>query len=263
MKSLADTLGGVLPNPDVTLRGTAAAFAIPGGRAALAIAVGVDQQVLGDAGARIQERLDVLATAFSPDGRVRGSVQNTARVALRAGLPDHADYEVLSRIDLDPGRYQIRVAAHSAMTGKTGSTYLDVEVPDFVRDPLQLSGVVVTVEPAPPSAPTDAAEAFLPVVPTSRRTFRQTDVALGFVRVYQAAAGTAAPVTLAVSVTDGTDRVVQRTTETLAVERFATRQADCRFNLPLSTLAPGEYLLTVEAAQAGRTIRRHVRFTIR
>ena len=263
MKSLADTLGGVLPNPDVTLRGTAAAFAIPGGRAALAIAVGVDQQVLGDAGARIQERLDVLATAFSPDGRVRGSVQNTARVALRAGLPDHADYEVLSRLDLEPGRYQIRLAAHSAMTGKTGSTYLDVEVPEFVRDPMQLSGVVLTVEPAPPAAPTDAAEAFLPVVPTSRRTFRSTDAALGFVRVYQAADRPPTPVTLSVSVTDGTDRVVQTSTEALGPERFTTRQADCRFNLPLSTLAPGEYLLTVEAAQGARTVRRHVRFVVK
>jgi VWFA-related protein len=263
LPTLAQTLSGVLPNPDVTLRGTAAAFGIPGGRAGLALAVGIEQSVVGDAGARVQDRLDVLAAAYSPDGKPRGSSQQTARIVLRAGLPDVAQYEVLSRIDLAPGLYQIRLAAHSAMTGKTGSVYFDVAVPDFERAPFELSGVVLSATPSQPAGPTDAAEAFLPVVPTSQRSFAQSDFAVGFVRIYQGVGRTPMPIMLSVKITDGTDKVVVRSSEVLPPERFATRQADVRFSVPLDTLAAGEYLITVEGQLGAKTIRRDIRFHVR
>ena len=261
--ALVDTLAGILPSPDVTLRGTAAAFRIPGDRVGLALATGVEQRAVGDAGARVLEQLDVLATAFSSDGRARGSARQTARVALRAGLPDAAAYEVLSRIDLEPGKYQIRLAAHSTMTGKTGSVYFDVDVPNFNRDPLQLSGMVLSVTPVVAAAPTDAAEAFLPVVPTSRRSFSAGDAVLGFLRIYLGAGRAPSPVDLAVTITDGTDRVVTRQTQAIAAETFVARQADCRFTIPVDTLARGEYLLTVEATQGSRAVKRHVRFSVK
>ena len=43
---------------------------------------------------------------------------------------------------------------------------------------------------------------------------------------------------------------------------FASGPADWRFVLPLDRLAPGEYLLTIEAALDGRTETRHVRFAV-
>jgi hypothetical protein len=208
--TLTGTLSGILPNPDVRLRATAAAFRIPGGRAGLVLATGVEQRVLGDAGARVLEQLDVLAAAFSPDGQARGTARQTARVALRAGFPDAAAYEILSRIDLAPGRYQIRLAAHSAMTGKTGSVYFDVNVPDFNRDPLQLGDLVISVTPVAAAAPTDAAESLIPVIPTSRRAFDSSEAVVGFTRIYQGTGRAAADVALTISVTDAANKIVTR-----------------------------------------------------
>jgi VWFA-related protein len=261
--TLTGTLSGILPDPDVTLKTTAAAFRIAGGRAGLALATGVEQRVLGDAGSRVLEQLDVLAAAFSPDGQARGTARQTARVGLRAGLPDAAAYEILSRIDLAPGRYQIRLAAHSAMTGKTGSVYFDVNVPDFDRDPLQLGDLVLSVTPVTAAAPTDAAETLIPVIPTSRRTFNPAEAVLGFTRIYLGSGRTPAAVALTISITDPTDKVVTRSTQQVTAETFIARQADCKFTLPVSTLAPGEYLLTVEIAQGSRTVKRNLRFSVK
>jgi hypothetical protein len=260
--ALSGTLAGILPSPDVTLRATAAAFRLAGmEKAGLALATGVEQRATGDAGARVLEQLDVLATAYGPDGRPRGTSRQTARVALRAGLPESAQYEVLSRIDLDPGRYQIRLAAHSTMTGKTGSVYFDVEVPDFTRDPLQLSGMVLSVTPVGVAAPTDAA-AFLPVVPTSRRTFTAADAVLGFLRIYQGRGRAPAPVSLAVTITDTSNRTVTKSTHPIDGATFVARSADVRFTVPIATLAPGEYLLTVEATQESLVVSRNARFSV-
>ena len=40
------------------------------------------------------------------------------------------------------------------------------------------------------------------------------------------------------------------------------RAADCPFQLPLSRLGEGEYLLTVEASADNNTARRELRFTV-
>lgn len=260
---LTSTLADVLPNPGVTLRAAAAPFALPDGRASLAVAIGVSQNVLGDTGAQVNERLDVLSTAFTPDGKSHAWVRQTVKATLRAGLPGPATYDVLSRIDLDPGRYQIRVAAHSNMTGKTGSIYLDVVVPSFTRDALAASGLVLWSTPTPPAAPGDAAAAFLPVVPTSQRTFSADDVVGGFLRVYQGGTRPLAPVTMKVTITDGNDHVVRKSSEVIAVDRFSGRQADYEVDVPVGELLGGEYLLTIEASQAGKSVKRDLRFTVK
>ncbi len=261
--ALVATLAGVLPNPALTLRAASAAFALPGGRASLAVTLGVEQHVLGDVGDRVNEELSVLAAAFSPDGQARAWFRQNLRVTLRAGLNDPAAYEVLSRIDLDPGRYQVRLAAHSAMTGKTGSVYFDVVVPAFGREALQLSGVTLSARPSLAVAPGDGVAALLPVLPTSRRRFSPADIVSGFLRVYQNGAGTPAPVAMALTITDGKDRVVHHTADLIGAERFSGGQADYEWSLPVSNMLSGEYLLTVSAAQNGKAIRRDVRFTVR
>jgi hypothetical protein len=260
---LTATLADVLPNPGVTLRATAAAFALPDGRASLAVAIGVSQNVIGDIGAQVNEQLDVLSTAFSPDGKPHAWVRQNVKATLRAGLPGPAMYDVLSRIDLDPGRYQIRVAAHSTMTGKTGSIYLDVVVPTFTRDALQASGLVLWSTPTPPAAPGDAAAAFLPVVPTSQRAFSADDVVGGFLRVYQGGNRPPAPVTMKVTITDGNDHVVRKSAEVIGVDRFSGHQADYEVDVPVAELSAGEYLLTIDASQAGKSVRRDLRFTVK
>jgi hypothetical protein len=81
--------------------------------------------------------------------------------------------------------------------------------------------------------------------------------------VYQGEGRSLQPATITTKVTDVQDRVVSTNTATLAADAFAgMRGADYLLDLPLDRLEPGEYLLTVEAAQGTLTARRGLRFTV-
>ena len=50
---------------------------------------------------------------------------------------------VLTEMALAPGRYQLR-AAGGPMVGKAGSVTYDLEIPNFTKDALSLSGITLT-----------------------------------------------------------------------------------------------------------------------
>jgi VWFA-related protein len=261
---LTNALAGILPNPDVELHATAAPFAIPGrGEAALAIALGVRQPPPMGVEPEVGETLEVLVSAFTSTGDPRGSLRKTIRLTARTGEP--LAYDVLARLDLPPGRYQLRVAAESALAGRSGSVYVEAVVPNFAREPLSLSGVVLSATGGAPSMPAGAFHPLVPLDPTSRRSFSAADQVRAFVQVYQGSSGRLQPVDLEIRITDARDSVVSRTRESLAPDRFAGdhRGADYGFEVPLSRLQPGRYLLTVEVSRGGRSVKRDIPFDIR
>ena len=212
------------------------------------------------------DTVDVQITAFTPDGFPRGTTSQLAIVTFRPSTTtEPARYEALSHIELKPGRYQLRIAAYSTLSDATGSVYADVEIPDFTKEPLSLSGVLLEVNPAPPSAPRGTLAAIVPVVPTSERGFQKLDRPSAFVRIYQGGGDPLVPVEFTTRLVDERDLVIANRIETLEPTRFdvATRSADARFELPIVTLARGEYLLTFEAAMGKVTKRRDLRFTVR
>ena len=44
-----------------------------------------------------------------------------------------------------PGRYQLRIGARNPVSGKTGTVFYDVLVPDFSKEPLMMSGLLLSV----------------------------------------------------------------------------------------------------------------------
>jgi len=72
------------------------------------------------------------------------------------------------------------------------------------------------------------------------------------------------PVQLQSTVVDAGDRVVATETRTLDVGQFAkNRAADYYVVLPLTTLAPGDYLLKIEAKMGQRVAGRAMRFVVK
>jgi len=49
-----------------------------------------------------------------------------------------------ARMPLAPGRYQLRVGARDPLTGKAGTVFYDVVVPDFSKPPLTVSGLLLS-----------------------------------------------------------------------------------------------------------------------
>ena len=51
---------------------------------------------------------------------------------------------LLNRVELPPGRYQVRFAAHDSGGGNVGTVTYDLDVPDFAKLPFSMSGLVLT-----------------------------------------------------------------------------------------------------------------------
>ena len=262
--SLLRAIGAFAPQGNVAMQVTAAPFAIPGRReAAVAIVarlaqpapVGVDRAV---------ESVQLVVNAYDPGGTVRGSELLDGRVVLRPSAAGEATYEMLSRLTLAPGRYELRLGALCALQQKSGSVFYDLDVPDFSKGPLALSGVVVSQEPSVAIAPIEKLAPLMPVIPTSQREFAAGDQVSAYLQVYQPGRKAVAPVEMNVTLLDAVGATVIDRRETLGPDRFAKdRAADYRIPLPIAGLARGPYLLTVEASQGKASARRQVRMAIR
>jgi VWFA-related protein len=253
-------ISGLLPATDLPMRAAFAPFAIPGKKeAAVTVAIGLRRPAPAEP---TTDRVRVLVHAFDPEGRSRASRTFDVQVVLRATGEGDAKYEALARIDLEPGRYQVRASAESASLARAGSVYAELVVPDFRKDAVSLSGVILTADPALPSAGLESLGSIVPVAPTTQREFAGHTGA-AFVRVYQGGRRALAPVSLTTRIVDLRGDPAFERTETLEPERFdASRATDCRFDLPLVGLAPGAYLLTFEAALGERSATRDVRFVV-
>ena len=279
-------LTGVAPKSDLDMQMAAAPFAKPGRRDGLvAIVLGVRQPAPTRA-TRVVQNVDLRILVHSPDGRQRASERLTVPVTLNVpGAGGTMGYELLSHVELAPGRYYVRVAAETSLHGiqlapgapavgliapgegtanRSGSVYCDLDVPDFLNDALSLSGVALSVTPGVVSGPKDALASIVPVVPTTLREFTREDKVTAFLRAYQGGKNAIVPITLDVRIVNANDVSVFETKETLGPERFAKdRAAGYSLDVPIATLEPGSYLLTIEVKAGGKMARRDVRFNVR
>lgn len=256
-------IADVIPRGDLAMQAMAAPFALPGrSEAAVAIVVGLRHDVPADA---LEQRVELVTGAFDHDGRQRGVQHLSARLRLRRAEQGAANYELLTRIDLKPGRYSLRIGAHNTVIDKSGSVFINVDVPDFSRERLSLSGLLLTASSSPMAAPTDALHGVLPIAPSTLRHFDAQDRVSVFVRVYQGGKESLQTVAMGVRLTDAEGRTVTSSTESIPGERFAPARAfDYSVPMVVSSLAPGAYLLEVEArASISEPGRRQIRFHMR
>jgi hypothetical protein len=270
--TLVRALATVWPAQSIPLVMSAAAVAGPGSsQTVVAVTVGVAEAAPRDgvvpdiAPAR---SLSVLAGAWDRNGQPivthTQEVSATAVPLAQRGHDPSFEYEVVSRLGLRPGLHEIRVAVEDHASGETGSVYTTVDVPDFSKDRLSLSGLVVSATPAPPLAPADAFSDVLPVVPTAQREFTRASRVAAFVRAYQGGNGAMSDVTMTATLLGVSETPIVHETTTLAASRFGNaRSADYMINVPVTDLAPGPYLLTLQATLGDKQVTRHMRFEMK
>jgi VWFA-related protein len=263
---LAGALGELLPRPDLPMAITAAPFVLP----AAARSKGPDTAVLttlrvrrAAPESRLTDAVEVLAKVFTVEGKEVASVRQHAALKLRPADSD-AQVDILTAIPLKPGHYNLRLSAHSDDVDKTGSVFTDVVVPEFAKDRLSMSGVLMSASPSPAAAPAEAFARIVPVVPTSDRAFGATDRASAFMRVYQRA-GRPAPIDVIIHIVDWKSGDAAASTVRLDASRFThDAGADVAYDLPLKTLPPGSYVLAIRAVLDAKTsVERNVRFAVR
>ena len=171
---------------------------------------------------------------------------------------------LVSALALEAGSYEIRLATE--LPGAAGSVHTFVDIPDFRRAPLSMSGVLLHVAPEEPVASRDEIDNALPFVPTARRSFASTDIVSAFVQVSQGTTRKDALqlASLVLRIKDVHDKALRNQTGALSTAEFARhRTANVRLTLPLRELPPGQYLLTLEATSGDRTAERSLRFDLR
>lgn len=256
---------GLTPPPGVALRATAAAVDwhpagaagdMARGTADVVIALGV---AWPPARTPVTDTLRIVRNVYDPDGRAGEPTPRELTVSIPAGSAVRR--EIVDRLSLPPGRYQVRFNVSSAQLARSGTVRADVDVPAFDRSALTLSGVVLGTGPDE----TDGGEEdLLPFVPTSERDFPGGETVQAFVRVFQAATG-ASDVELSAEIVDAGDRSRWSGRQSFPAAAFAGgRGAAGRFAVPLEGLESGPYLLSIGARRAdGRTARRDVVFRVR
>jgi hypothetical protein len=162
----------------------------------------------------------------------------------------------LARLDdLKAGRYQIRGAASNG-PAKQGSVWYELDVPDFGKDPLTMSDVMLASVVAmlrPTLRPDKRLMDALPGPPTTLREFPEGGSVALYADVYDNQLARAHEVEAAITVTNGRGEGVFRKVESRTSRQLADAAGvfGVQVGIPLVNMNPGTYTLTVEARQKG------------
>src|SRR5262249_18112103 len=193
------------------------------------------------------------ATAAERGGRVAAGDQSTITLnvkpetlkAMRAG-----GFRTHSRLELAPGRYQIRVAALVGETGLVGSVHEDVDVPDLSAPPLAMSGLVMTSVDAgftPTARVDDRMRDVLPAPPTTSRAFRHDGAIALFAEVYEHGSLPKHDVTMATRMHDNGGRVVFERDDVRTASELKRSRGGYSLQISLRQFPPGDYVLQLPA----------------
>jgi VWFA-related protein len=203
-----------------------------------------------------QDVIQLSYLAVDSTGKIKGGNTDTVSMAnLKQATRERIEeggLRVLNRLDLPPGRYQLRVAAHDSAGGSVGSVQYDLEVPDFNKSPFGISGLVMT---SPMAAAMVTAKAddqlkqVLPAPPVAARAFPQNDEVALFAEVYDNDGNKPHKVDITTTITTDEGRVLFKNEEARDSADLGGKSGGYGFStkIPLKDIAPGNYVLTVSA----------------
>ena len=276
---LREALNSPLQRPGLTLSVQAAPFRKAGRTASVALAIEVDASRIqfapqGD-NKLFANKVELSLFSISEQGKPMQGVRTELDLNLRPETYERVKangLRVNSRVDLPPGRYQLRVGARES-GGETGTVFYDLDVPDFTREPLMMSGLLLSApsaQRAMTAQPDDVVREALRGPATSSRRFTTADTLALYAEIY-ASTGQVAPridVTTRLIGESGREVSVARDELTAGVAA-AGREKSATFgfsgSVPLRDVPPGSYLLRVEAQRRGeadRLVARETALTI-
>jgi VWFA-related protein len=204
---------------------------------------------------------------INQDGRAQRATRTEMNLTLRPETYKRVKANGLRanpRLVLEPGRYQLRVGARDAVARQVGSVFYDLQVPDFRKEPLMLSGVLITAasaQGAMTAVPDGTTAKLLPGPATSRRAFDSGDTLTLFAEIYDnISSRQARQIEASVTLISEDGKEVFSGRESLANPssspgtgsnpEYWTAYALTR-DVPLKNVPPGRYLLRVEVQARG------------
>lgn len=201
------------------------------------------------------DKLQLSYYAIDAKGKYQGGSTDTVTLNLRPetkAIVEQTGLRALSRFDLPPGRYQLRIAANELASKAVGSVLYDLEVPDFSKTPLAMSGIALTSVASsrvPTVRPDEEMRQLLPAPPIATRIFPPDDEIALFAEVYDNAAATPHKVDITTTVTSDEGKVVFTAEETRDSSDIQGKSGGYGYTtrVPLKGLPAGLYVLKVEA----------------
>jgi VWFA-related protein len=276
---LRDALDSPIAVSGLTLTASAAPFKGAGKNDAIAMAIEVDGAALKftqtPAGTFAND-LEVTLFASDAEGKVKDGARDLLNLGLRPQTYEvvrKSGFRIIRRIQVPPGKYQLRVGARESGGGRVGTVILDLDAPDFTKGPLSLSGIAITSAAAsriPFASPDPSVNEFkdvLPAPPTALRDFPRTDLLSVFAEVYDNIGSTAHRVGITAEVLADDGKVVFTNSDERKSEELQGSSGGYGYTtkIPLTGFAPGRYVLRISATPTvGNTpaVSREVEFRV-
>lgn len=271
---LRDALNAPLPVATLPLTMFAAPFR---GSTQESVAVGIEMDArrfgFGQKDGLFTDKVEVALIALDAQGKFKVGDRQTVQLQLKPET--HAAVQarglrVFFRLNLPPGRYQLRAAATEAGSGATGTMFYDLQIPEFHKVPLAISGLAIasTRTASVPTPRLDPVfQASLPSPPTVARTFSPDETLTVLFEVYRRGPSGAAGVDLTTTVRDEAGAVRFKSDELVTTDKVTGGEAGFGYTvpIPLNAMPPGPYVLRVEArprSSSEQAVAREVPFAI-
>ena len=242
---------------------------------ALAIEIDADRLQFTPKDGLFANVVELAFFGINQDGRAQRTTRTQLNLTLRPESFERVKgggLRINERMTLEPGRYQVRVGVRDA-TAQVGTVFYDLVVPDFRKEEMMMSGLLLTAasaQSAMTAHPDKTAPDLLPGPATTRRIFARNDIVTVFAEIYDNI-GRQQPreIDAAVSLTSETGQEVFSARDSipnpstgLGANPSATLRAGpssggywsafgLARDIPLKEVAPGRYLLKVEARLRG------------
>jgi hypothetical protein len=251
--AVAGALESPLPDRSVPLRASAVAFRGPGRDANVAVAIELEASSLGlvEQAALFRGEIAMATMAVEADGDIRPGQRFEAGLTLPPEKHEAAmagGVRMLTEMQLPAGRYQLRLVAGSRE--RVGSVVYDLDVPDFTKGALVMSGVALTSASALEGYTIPQVDHLGPLMPgplTAARDFVRGDELTVYTEIYVNGRRAAHTVDVRVELRSDAGQAVRTSTEQRSSGDLTSREANgFTATVPLD-VEPGLYVIRVEA----------------
>jgi hypothetical protein len=210
----------------------------------------------------LADSVEVSYFALNDDGRPLKGTRSALNLAIKPETYQRLKalgIRLNSRAPMTPGRYQLRVGARDPVTGKVGTVFTDLTVPDFAARPLMMSGVLLSSaeSQAVLTPQRDAVtEKLLGAPATTQREFRQSDTLSWLTEIYDSSqTRIAKQIDVSARLLSEHGREAFAARDVIANGEGSARWTSFGYTgrIPLKDIAPGRYLLRIEARDRSNT----------
>jgi len=278
--ALKDALDSPIAISGLTISAFAAPFKGAGANDAIAMAIEVDGGSLKfttTPAGQFADELEITLFAADANGKIQDGAHDVIKLALKPQTYEivrQGVFRVIRRIQVPPGKYQLRIGARESGGGRVGMVIYDLDAPDFSKGNLSMSGIAVAsasgsrFPTASPDPSVNELKDVLPAPPSASREFPRADTLAVFAEVYDNVTKTPHRVEIQATVLSDEGKVVHTTSDQRKSDELhgTTGGYGYTTKIPLSTFAPGRYVLRLSATSLlgkPEPVTREIEFRVR